>query len=475
MNTRHLTFLLLLLGSVFIAMPKAHAGVGRDRATGQAIWDAAISARTTNIGGAGGTWQVIGPAGAATAGTAAGSAKIAGTATVKVADKAVPVNVSGEIVKDAIAGGVAGCLTGSIAGCVLGTLTPLAIGYMSLSGLRQNPTTGAPEYTDPKTCTAGTCYFWGSPTFPSGSTPLIYKTGQAACEAGWASYVAWVGQKPTSGPFATVTAGTQSNPTAFGCYGTNPINPVTPVQLYILNRGSTRAPESSTWFPVTEQAAKDALYQNNPPVGVVDELAKYGNIIWPSGKGSALTNPIVTGPAFIDGPKTVTNRPDGSKVTKQDRTNYSYSGPEVTKTGTTTTTTTTAPDGTTVVSTETSTTTESASDQPAPDKPEEAPSDTPLPALPNLYTRKYPDGIEGIWNEKKAEFQNSALMALKDQLLPSLGSGGTCPAWNIDLNFNTWASYGTTNVAPPCWVWDFGKVVTILGAMFLARALIFGG
>jgi len=227
---------------------------------------------------------------------------------------------------------------------------------------------------------------------------------------------------------------------------------------------------SPTWYPATPQDVKDALYKNNPPVGVVDELARYGNIIWPLG------NTTVTGPASIDGPKRETVNPDGSKRIEQDRTNYTYDGPNVTKSGTTTTTTTVAPDGTTT-STSTTTTTESAADVGVeqPSSEESAPTDTPLPEVPNLYTRKYPDGMEGIWNTAKQQLASSPLMTLKDQLMPSLPSSGTCPTFMIPADLAVWAPYGNLDVSPPCWVWDFGRLVTLIGAFLLARALIFGG
>ena len=94
--------------------------------------------------------------------------------------------------------------------------------------------------------------------------------------------------------------------------------------------------------------------------------------------------------------------------------------------------------------------------------------------MPKLYTPKYPDGMVGVWRDRKAELTSSSLVQLKDRLLPSIGGGGACPAWMLPVNTG-WVDFGTYNVAPPCWIWDFGRVIIILSAMFLARALIFGG
>ena len=58
--------------------------------------------------------------------------------------------------------------------------------------------------------------------------------------------------------------------------------------------------------------------------------------------------------------------------------------------------------------------------------------------------------------------------------MPSVGLTGTCPVLmvNLDVGFQ---NFGTHDFAPPCWIWDFGRVVVIVSALLLARALIFGG
>lgn len=102
-------------------------------------------------------------------------------------------------------------------------------------------------------------------------------------------------------------------------------------------------------------------------------------------------------------------------------------------------------------------------------------SDTNLPAIPKLYDRKYPDGLTGVWNSKIAEIKQTSLFTLAEQLMPVGMNAGTCPSFSINLTFATWADYGTGDVSPPCWVWDFAKVVIVISALLLARSLIFGG
>lgn len=145
--------------------------------------------------------------------------------------------------------------------------------------------------------------------------------------------------------------------------------------------------------------------------------------------------------------------------------NYTYSGDTITVNQTTTSVTRNEA-GDVVSSTTTNGT---------PEAVDEAPTDTPLPPVPDLYVRKYPNGMEGIYDEYKDQLKNTSLVQLAKQLMPNIGDGGTCPSWPINLNFATWAPYGVHDVAPPCWIWDVAKAILILSALLLARALIFGG
>ncbi|MCY1248458.1 hypothetical protein D9M72_618930 [compost metagenome] len=95
--------------------------------------------------------------------------------------------------------------------------------------------------------------------------------------------------------------------------------------------------------------------------------------------------------------------------------------------------------------------------------------------MPDLYVRKYPNGMEGIYDEYKDQLKNTSLVQLASQLMPQVGDGGTCPSWPLNMNLATWAAYGVHDVAPPCWIWGVAKAILILSALLLARALIFGG
>lgn len=457
-------FFVLLVGATvaLFGSQHAHAGRGIDRATGQAVWDAAVNGRTTRIGTGAGAMKVVGPAGATSA-AGGGAAKVTGQAKVPVADKEVPVGISGEVAKDAIVGGVVGCATGGLLGCALGVGVPLATAYFSLSGARVNPDTGALEKTDPELCYVGPCYDYRG---PYGPVEVYYSTPTAACEA----TVAAANASGGSPPWVLVSVVGTGNYN-FSCkpkLGSDS-NFSWPLQK------RSAAPKSPTWYPATPQEVRDQLYKKDPDPGIVDELSKYGNITWPLG------NVKLTGPAEISGPKTTSTTQSGNRTDRtvsQERTPLSYSGDSVTAGSpirtSTTTSTTTNPDGTTSTSTSTTTETTEPGDSGS-ETPEGVPTDTALPEVPKLYDRKYPQGMEGIWNEKKAQLLNTPLASLPGRLMPVGYTSGQCPTWTIPLDMAGFHDWGVADVSPPCWLWDVARVIIILGALILARALIFGG
>jgi hypothetical protein len=104
-----------------------------------------------------------------------------------------------------------------------------------------------------------------------------------------------------------------------------------------------------------------------------------------------------------------------------------------------------------------------------------SPTDSALPDLPKLYEPKYKEGLEGVWKEQKERLKSTSLSQLTESLMPKITGGGSCPAWQVNLDFAGWASYGSKNVAPPCEVWEWGRMIILVSALLLARALIFGG
>ena len=140
----------------------------------------------------------------------------------------------------------------------------------------------------------------------------------------------------------------------------------------------------------------------------------------------------------------------------------------------TTTTTTTTKDGQ-IVSTETQQdTTPPTEPSPEPEtEPEYTFTDSPMPEVPSFYTQKYPDGLSGVWDDAKADFEQSEFMDFLHSFVPSFS--GTCPTWSMSFSIGNMASLGSHDFANLCYVFDFIKVCMLLGAVFLSRSLIFGG
>lgn len=189
-----------------------------------------------------------------------------------------------------------------------------------------------------------------------------------------------------------------------------------------------------------------------------------------SGEPLTASVPTLTGPTSVAGPTSTTTQqqkdPAGNvtgTATKVSQTTYniSYNNNTITNTSSTVITTTN-PDGSKTVENQDSPPTQDGA------------TDTPLPDVPALYTKKYPDGLEGVWQQKKDQLKNSPLLQLTNSLMPSIGTGGTCPSFMIPLDVGI-RDFGVHDVAPPCYVWDWAKVIVIVSALLLARALIFGG
>jgi len=103
-------------------------------------------------------------------------------------------------------------------------------------------------------------------------------------------------------------------------------------------------------------------------------------------------------------------------------------------------------------------------------------TDPSMPPIPELYTRKYPDGLVGIWQTKTAAIAQTSMVTSLGQMMPTHLTSGTCPSWTLDLSLGpAWADLGTHEIAPPCWVWDVAKAILIITALMAARRMIFGG
>ncbi len=222
-----------------------------------------------------------------------------------------------------------------------------------------------------------------------------------------------------------------------------------------------------------------ATGQNDPgELATVEEFeqAIANRTTWPTGSalgralrdavkaGDAVTfTPTLTGPATSPGPSTTKTDSAGNTTTTQTTNNYTYNNNTVSNTTTTVTTVRDAGGNITDQSTETET-----------PELEAAPTDTPLPDVPTLYTQKFPGGMAAVWTARKAQMMASPLLSTIDGLFPTITGTNACPQFSIHLDMGRW-DWGTFDLGPPCIVWDFVKVCMIILALFVARRLIFGG
>ncbi|WP_454914290.1 hypothetical protein [Variovorax gossypii] len=490
---RALHWLALPLSAFAVVGSPAFAAGNLNTATGQAVWTAATRGKTTTIY-LDGRMRTVAPAGApgttggamqaSGAGTGGGVA-VSGSGTAPVNGKGVPVAVAGNVTKDALAGAVEGAIVGArggvagaVAGAAIGAALPLALNWAAQAGVTLNPQTGNMEVPDV------------DPSWPV-SDGYLYSVSGPAFVTREAACTWWVGfmnnqNNPTFRfEFDHVTS-TGGGSNVGRCYYRE-IYKTDGAVKQVLFQDLTRGGASNCpggWYVtpagcvsganlpkvvISGQPLIDRLVSRsgNPDPQIVREVMDAGQTV----PVDALK---VSGPAQVSGPTTISitnNTTNNSPTTTTTTTtnNYTYNGATITNTGSKTTTQTKDKDGNTTSTTEE--TTVPGEDQP----PEPVPVDTPLGEVPKLYERKYPDGMVGIWNDKGQQLKQTQLFQLPQQLMPTGIGGGSCPSFKVPLDFAAFGDFGQGDVSPPCWVWDVAKVIVLIGAAILARALIFGG
>lgn len=300
---------------------------------------------------------------------------------------------------------------------------------------------------DPSVCSVAPCYEYVTtygPGFHSSSA-------DASCRAAAAYYASLFPQ------FNPVYAGSSEticnvNRSQYG-----------PIQLSITH--PSIAPVSAVLLASTLQELADAIAAKSGwPTS--SALARTFNDALKSGETAQTENPVVSGPASSPGAPTAksVNTTNNTTSTTTNTNNYNYAGPSVKVTNVTNTVVINNTTGSTVSDTT------DTKDEP----PKDSATDTDLPAQVELYKRKYPDGLTGVWNTKKAELLQTPLLQLTGNMMPTIGTSAGYPSWPIPIVVGRW-NFGIYDVSPASYVWDFLKVCVILGSLFLARALIFGG
>lgn len=112
--------------------------------------------------------------------------------------------------------------------------------------------------------------------------------------------------------------------------------------------------------------------------------------------------------------------------------------------------------------------------EPQPEPVDYSFDDPAMPAVPELYEQKYPNGIAGVWQQKWPQMQNTAFMHGISGMFPTLSGGGSCP--NMGLGFNLgFVNFGDHDFGPAlaCDLWSVLGLILLTSACFTAWKILF--
>ncbi len=247
-------------------------------------------------------------------------------------------------------------------------------------------------------------------------------------------------------------AGSTYNQAVGGCMGEGGSRPATDADYDLMEAAA--AAKDSEWL---KERLREHCEGSLNPQGCYESLR---DNTWLQGP-SSVTEP---GPT-----STTTSSAGTSTTTGNTRYDITY-GDNYYDYRTTKTTIVTKPDG----STETTTETQPETEQPREEEEQDINfSDSDFPPVEPFYQQKYPEGLEGVWQDAQSNFDNSEFMSFLHSFVPQFS--GSCPSWSMSFNIASWASYGNVPFVNLCYVFDFIKVIMLVTALFTARAITFGG
>lgn len=330
-------------------------------------------------------------------------------------------------------------------------------------------------------------YYWTVP-YPPSNPPTRYTSAVSACAANHQYYIDATEFELISKdvrPFGTgfycdirlrrpdgsvLTTGNATSLSGSSCPQGSTYNPNTGQCLAV----AMVSPSDADWITMEDWAAvrdsdfvrdmvRSSCEGSNAPARCYDELSEWADLQGP---------PSQTGPAQVT--TTTKTNPDGTTstttTTTQNRYEYNF-GPNYYNYSTTTKIT----QNTDGVVTETETSDGIPSDTPT--QQEESTdytfNDSEFPEVPSFYQQKYPDGLEGVWQQARADIDQSAFMQFLQGFIPSFS--GSCPAFGLGFNIASWANYGTVQFSSICYVLDFVKIILLVTAIFTFRKVTFGG
>jgi len=82
--------------------------------------------------------------------------------------------------------------------------------------------------------------------------------------------------------------------------------------------------------------------------------------------------------------------------------------------------------------------------------------------------------LAGVWSAHKANLTDSGVGKAMGKLTINVADGGAPPSLPVHFVIGKW-DFGSFDLSPPAYVWTFVRVCILISAVFLCRALIFGG
>ena len=247
-----------------------------------------------------------------------------------------PFKAASTVNATAVAKGVLtmGCslFTGGLAALACTAAAPLAYDWLTRSGVRLNPQTGAIETKDPVQCTGtGTCRQYRAYSAEGDWTGSSYKACQNQMVYLNRTVSIWAYTLTDVGPLYSDNSGVP-------CYmsyskkidGSGTQTGTSAATSRVINATGT---EPQRWVASDSVTVQPYLTSTPFSPSVVGEiLGKGGDLDMP--------NPVITGPASITGPVTTTTNADGSKTTSSTVSNFTTAGNVVTNTTNVSTSTT---------------------------------------------------------------------------------------------------------------------------------------
>lgn len=295
-----------------------------------------------------------------------------------------------------------------------------------------------------------------------GSCQLLYSGGMTTVAVSASRYdcarngtvVGWTGKSTFNCPNGV-------NPETYQCHpSAQPSAPFSPADDQALI-ATLATVQNSEWL---RDLIKASCNGSNNPAGCYESLVERRQLM---------------GPASQIGPKTstttTTTSPNGatSTTTTTSQNTYTYNYGDNYYDYSTTTKTETTKDGETTV--------EETTDNQPDEEPTEEPSeedfegdfnDSDFPEVEPFYEQKYPDGLEGVWQSRKAEIDASAFISFLQSFVPNFS--GSCPAYGLGFDLG-YINFGQHGFDVACYVFEFIGIIFMVTALFTSRALIFGG